>query len=238
MDPLVANGSLQNICGASFLPSGVNGSGDLATLTFEVVSAQPTSINFTCGELLSTVGESMSCTLENLTITQDVSVTEVECGVSFVQSGGFVFPVNVTLQNLGNISRQVEVDLYATGSLVGQDNFEMAANCSVEFSCLGNSSMLPVGNYSLSAYVFAVDELDCSFGHSLAEGEVLITYTGDLTDDFVVDYVDIGDFIDAYNNYLQYAVLDPAADYDHDNDIDDDDVTLFLAAFDAYQSQH
>jgi hypothetical protein len=235
MDPLVANGSLQDICGSS-LSGGVNGSGDLATLTFEVMSAQPTSINFTCGELFSTAGESMPCTLENLTITQDVLVTEVECGVSFVQSGGFVFPINVTLQNLGNVSRLVEVDLYANGCFVGQDIFGVAANCSVVVCCLGNSSMLPAGNYSLGAFVFVVDGLDCSFGHSLFEGEVLVTYVGDLTGDFRVNFFDIGAFMDAYSNYVNYAVLDPAADYDHDGDIDDVDAALFNVAYIAYYS--
>ncbi len=65
----------------------------------------------------------------------------------------------------------------------------------------------------------------------------MITYTGNLTGDFIVDTENVCAFVEAKSNYKYHGIPDSGADYDH-SDIDSNYWALFEAAYEAYWQNH
>jgi hypothetical protein len=237
-DQAILNGTLQDMGDALMSDSTVNGSGDLATLTFQVLDCQPTSITITDVGLYAPGIELIPCTTSDLTIAYDILATNVTSQLSFVQTGGFPLPVNVTLQNFSNLTQTVTVQVSANGGLIGTGTFNVTGGSVSNVTCTCNTTNLAVGNYTLSACAFASGEGVSSFGSTQVGNTVLVTYTGDLTGNFIVDIDDLLAYTNAYVLYRYYGIYNPAADYNHDGVINSTDQTLWNNAYNYYLQHH
>jgi hypothetical protein len=229
-----SNGTLQDMGSSLMSNSSVNGSGDLATLTFQVLSCEPTTINITDVQLYAPEMQQISSSSSNLTIHQDILVTNITPQKSFVQTGGFTLPVNVTLQNLCNFTQEVTVQVYANSSLFHTESFNVTGDGFTTVTCMCNTTSYSVGNYNLMVYAFPNHNETSTFGSTLTGNSILITYAADLNGDHIANFLDINAFVNAYQDYIYDEIYNPAADFDHDTDIDDTDTDLFLAAYQSY----
>jgi hypothetical protein len=119
-----------------------------------------------------------------------------------------------------------DVLFYANSTLVFECTATVADN-PMTFPIQFSTADLSIGNYSLTARINdAVIEL----------GKCGVTYLGDLNGDFKVDYFDVSDFVDAFNNYYSSGAVDVLTDYDIDGEIDYFDIGLFVDAFIEFYS--
>ena len=137
---------------------------------------------------------------------------------------GFELPVDVPVQQGVN-----NVQIYANYTLVYNSTFSIT-NSTSQVTCVVQTSNLAIGNYLISANV--------NNGTQNLEN-VAITYPGDLTGNFIVDFNDFFAFVNAYVNYYssngtQYNYL---ADFNHDGKIDYNDFFAFVNSYINYYNQ-
>ena len=235
-DPSAPNGTLQDMGDVLESSSCVNGSGDLAILTFQVLSTAPTTISLTGGELDSPdLGggiQVIPCTINNLTVNQDISVTNFTSLVSYVQTG-FELPVNTTIQNTSSANQTVTVQIYLNGTMVDAEHFTVAANSFSTVTSMCNTTGFAVGNDTISVYAYPVGNGVCEFGSSFVGGIVLVTYEADINGDGLVNFGDMVAFNSAYVKYNVFGIYNPCADFNHDGVINSVDQVLFDAAYNA-----
>jgi len=159
--------------------------------------------------------------------------------LGFVESG-FPLPVNGTLIVNANYGDTAVVRYYANSTLIGtEDHVELLGNNRL-VNCSCETSNLLLGNYSLAIDVLPENGVESVFRFDAFS----VTYVGDLTGDFKVDFKDIV----AFNAYLvayqslgeqldlaHYPAL--SADLNHDGKIDISDIKTFADGYITYLEQ-
>ena len=164
-----------------------------------------------------------------------VTITNIALPQSTVESG-FVLPINVTVQNNGNVSETANVKLFANSTSIFNGTLSVNSSASGILNCLVNTESLPIGNYTINVSVTALGEPNVT-PSTMSAGTVGVTYVGDLNGDFKVDCTDFFIFMDYYISYWNTGYANPAVDFGHDGKIDSGDALIFTAAYINYQTQ-
>lgn len=166
----------------------------------------------------------------------NITVTNIMLQQSLVESG-FTFPVGISLQNKGSSSETAQFHLIATSknfsTLIYNGTETLGSGNSIIINSSLGSENLPIGNYTITAYV----ESSSGQANTFSPITLGVTPKGDLNGDFRVDGNDFIAFSRAYNSYWNNGYVNPAADFNHDGKIDSKDFTAFVSAYNIYWNQ-
>ena len=154
-------------------------------------------------------------------------------GQSFVESG-FVLPVNVTVQNSVSVSEVANVQLFANSTSIFNGALSVDSLASGILDCSVDTESLPIGYYTISASVTPLDEPNAT-PSTMTAGTVGVTYLGDLNGEFKVNFDDMIIFVGDYIAYWTNGAYNPAADFNHNGQIDFDDLRTFRGAYQNYE---
>ncbi len=168
-----------------------------------------------------------------------IKVTSIFSQQSIVESG-FILPIVLAMQNIGNSTETVTAQLVATSNLSPQvytiydSQVTLDGGSSINLNCSFDTKNFPIGNYTITAY------LSSSYGFTttLCPTTVGVTYIGDLNGDFVVNFNDLLSFVQDYSSYWNGGQFNSAADFNHDGIINFEDLTAFASAYIIYWNQN
>jgi hypothetical protein len=149
------------------------------------------------------------------------NVANQSSNVLFIQQG-FQMPINVTLQNGSN-----HIQIYANSTL--EYDSLVSATSNEETMIALPTQNLTIANYNITAYVNG----NCTNFQAAA-----VTYPGDLSGHFKVDYTDLELFVSDYIAYLNSGNQTSLTliDYNHDGTINFRDLTIFVHDYISYQN--
>ena len=174
-----------------------------------------------------------------------VKITNVQLPTNTTAQGfnatqlGFIMPTNMTILNPNAVSEQASVQVFANATLVYNNTVTLGAGqTQTIYTSINTTTVgLIVGNYTSQVVAITVG-LNAP-NTDTSTGNIAVTYPGDLTGDFKVDFNDVTAFVQAYIQYNQVGGSHPVnleCDYNHDGAIDFNDVTAFVDAYIAYNS--
>ena len=166
-----------------------------------------------------------------VSLQSDFSLSNVQFQSTVVQSG-FNLPINITVQNKGTSTETAPIQLFANSTLIYNGTVTLNAGSSMTLNCSMVNETLPVGNYTVTAYVPPSSGQTTT--NTLSSATVAVTYLGDLNGDLKVNFNDILTFVSGYIAYYQTGTYTPAIDYNHDGLINFNDITLFVSDYIAY----
>jgi hypothetical protein len=152
------------------IPTGVDGSGTLATITFKAVGSGPSVLNFGDGYLPMKLFDSSPGSGRLIPFTPidglayvgavDVAIGEIDTPSNIPQ--GSMVLINVTAQNRGQPTETFDVTLSAGGSVIGtQTVVNLPGGGSQILSFAWDTTPLQIGQYTLTATATAiVGEID------------------------------------------------------------------------------
>jgi hypothetical protein len=170
------------------IPTGVNGSGTLATITFKAVGSGPSVLHFGDGFLPMKHFDSANHLIPFTPIdglayvgAVDVAIGEIDTPLDIPQ--GSMALINVTAQNRGQPTETFDVTLSADGSVIGTQtvvNLPGGGNQILSFAW--DTTPMQMGQYTLTATATAIvgeiDYNDNTLSVSVYVGTIDIAITG------------------------------------------------------------
>jgi len=120
----------------------------------------------------------------------DLAVTNVRPSKTVVGQG-YSLLVNVTVQNQGNVAETFIVTLYANNSAVQAQTITLASGGSTTIHYAWNTTNVAYGNYNLKATAQTVPGETDIADNTYTYGMVLVTISGDVNGDRVVNCFDL-----------------------------------------------
>jgi len=183
---------------------GVNGSGTLATITFQALAAGNTSLHFDNNPTWNFLLDSSPPPRNPIPYTTVDGTVQVTPGVAVHDLAvtamtplktivGHTYPdeINVTTKNLGGYTEIFNLTLYVNATIIGTiNNIVVESATAITNTFIWNTTSYANGNYTLSAYAWPVaGETDTS-NNLLVGGWVVVTIPGDLNGDGTVNILD------------------------------------------------
>ncbi len=188
------------------------------------------------GEIAPTENETnLEDNSKNITIhlveSSDVALSEIALSANETYVGRTV-NVTVTLQNIGNFTREVEVILYCDRSVTTCISKELAANEEVTFMFPWNTNDLEEGeNYVIWANV-TTPHYDTNITNNvLVFGIMKIKLLGDINGDSKVDIRDLSKAALCFGGFPNHSRWDVNADVNDDYEIDIYDLVIIASNF-------
>jgi hypothetical protein len=223
---------------------GVNGTGTLATITFQAVAAGDSPLQFSDDPLVTFILDSSPpprhsipfTTLDGtVTVTriQDVAVLNVTSYKTIIgqnHSG----EVTVTIENQGNYTETCNVTAYANSSLIETvSNITLASLESIALTLTWNTIGFHKGNFTVYAYVsplpFEADTLDNNYTSPVA---IMVGMPGDVVSPFgVIDMKDVAYVAKRFGTTPGASLWDPNADIDGTRKADMRDIATVARGF-------
>jgi len=147
---------------------------------------------------------------------------------------GFIMPLNVTLTNPDPLSETVNIQINANNTSIFSSTATLNARQTQTVPCYFNTSILTIGNYTITTTVTTTTISGSTPQVSAAQTGV--TYVGDLNGDFTVNYKDLTLFVSSYIQYQNNQITNPACDYNIDSKINYRDLTLYVLAYSQYST--
>jgi hypothetical protein len=218
--------------------SGVNGSGTLATITFNALGVGNTSLSLPYTVLADSQINPITYTTEDGNVDvvgiADIALTNVN-PLKTVVGQGHPVGINVTVENQGELTETFNLTLYAQTTpppteiktvLVSN----LLANETRTITIIWNTSgWSRKTNYTISAYAWAVLGEGDLADNNRTDGSVRITIFCDVNGDSSVDMADISIMIDNFMNTP--PKWDPNSDVNDDLTIDMADVSVAIDHF-------
>jgi hypothetical protein len=199
-------------------------SANFSSWTFTPTSAAPYTVYM---EVNDSVGAQATSSTANVIVNfvvHDVAVTNVTVPVRQAYEG-WVINVNVTVANLGNVTETFSVTLsYNSTSISTLPVTELAPNSTQTLVFGWNTTNVPWGNYTISAYAQPVPGETNVANNALVDGTLRINLMGDINGDGKVDILDAIQF----GKYFGLQQGDPG--WNPDADMNRDGVTNILDA--------
>jgi len=207
---------------------GASGNGALASVTFQTAGAGSSAITLpqdpTITKLLDStfgnpqpipyVAESGLVSL----IANDVAVTNIQLSKTIVSDTQVT--MNVTAANLGNYTASFNVTLYYNSTEIATRTItNLAPSTSITLPFTWNTTPIPKGNYTISAYAPPILGETSIENNRLIDGWVVETILGDLNGDRQVNIVDVSIAAKAYGSKPGNPRWNPNADLDNNGTI-------------------
>jgi hypothetical protein len=157
----------------------------------------------------------------------DVAVTGIAPSKTIVGQG-LCMPINVTVANQGNIPESFNITAYCnTTSLGTQTVIELAPGTNTTLTFTWNTTGVPYGNYTISAYSDPVQGETYTIDNTYT-GWVVVSIPGDVDGSFEVNFEDLFNLADAYGSFPNDNNWDANCDFNGDNEVNHED--LFILA--------
>lgn len=158
-------------------------------------------------------------------IAYDVAVTNVSPSVTRVNQGETI-SISVVVQNQGERNENFDVDCYANQTIVGSEATTLASGTSTTLTFLWLTTGVDYGNYAIMAEASVVSgEID-TVDNLYVDGEVTVTFPGDVNGDFTVNIYDLILLNQAFGSTPGGPSWDQYADINEDNIVNVLDVLL------------
>jgi hypothetical protein len=228
------HGRIQLSC--ALASGGANGDGDLATVTFMLLSSGSTPLILGNVDLRDSQGTLMPFTtadgfFSNITI-RDVAVEDVSTFNTVIAQG---FPLNVTVVviNNGDNNETFSVGVYADSDLAASTQLveDLAPGEMRTLEFLWETTLLSLGNHTLSARAEILSgEVDTA-NNIFEYGSILVIFPGDVNQDGIVDMRDVGLIAQAFNAFYDNGRFNPYADLDGNGRVDLRDIGIWGVNF-------
>jgi hypothetical protein len=130
------------------------------------------------------------------------------------------FSLNITVENHGDFFETLNMTLYANETAIGNiENISLSSeNLTICFTW--NTTGFEYGNYTISAYIWPVENETNLTDNTLAYFSISVTIRGDVNGDFIVDIYDAIALAGAYNSHVGSLNWNPNADINGDGIVD------------------
>jgi hypothetical protein len=223
---------------------GVNGTGTLATITFQTMAAGDTPLQFSNDPLVTFLLDSSPPPRHSIPFTtidgtvlvtagHDVAVTNVTSYKTIIGQG-YSGNITVTTANQGSCTETFNVTAYANATVVTAiANVTLAGGNSTVQTVVWNTTDFAYGNYTISAYAWPVPfETNTQNNNLTSPVTVMVTMPGDLMPTFgVVDMKDIAYVAKRFGTDPSKPLWDPNADLNGDGKVDMRDIALVAKNF-------
>ncbi len=169
-----------------------------------------------------------------------IAVTNVE-SMKIVIGRGFILPINVTVENLGNVMETFDVTVYANTAPIETLQITLTGGASTIVTFEWNTTGWLKDNYTLWAYAWPVINETETADNNFTNGYVIVAMPGDLTGgtpnpwDFVpdgkVDITDVALTARLFGTYYPGSEYNPNCDIDFDLKIDIYDVAFIAREY-------
>jgi hypothetical protein len=228
---------------------GVNGTGTLATITFQTIAAGDTPLQFSNDPLVTflsdssppprhpipftTIDGTAHVTAENVTADHDVAVTDLTSYKTIIGQG-YSGNITVTIANQGSYAETFNVTAYANTTVITAiANVTLAEGNSIVQTVVWNTTGFAYGNYTMSAYAWPVpDETNTHNNNLTSPITVMVTMPGDLVAPFgVIDMRDVAYVAKRFGTNPSNPLWNPNADINNDGTVDMRDIAMVAKNF-------
>ncbi len=175
-----------------------------------------------------------NATVNSLAVAPDVAIMGIGVSRSFAYAGVSSNPtqVNVTAANLGPLAETFNVSANANSTIIGTQTVTLAAGATATVIFGWNAQLLPKGNYTLSAHASTVPGEVNLANNALTSSTIFtVRLAGDVNNDCVVNFLDLGKVGAAFLTTIGQAGYDPNADLNNDGMINFLDLGIVGANF-------
>jgi hypothetical protein len=145
----------------------------------------------------------------------DVAVTNVTFSKTVVGQG-YGVNVSVTAADLGNYSETFNVTVYANATYVASQNVTLSSGTSANMTFTWNTTGFAMGNYTVSAYAWPVQNETNIVNNNFTGGTVYVGIPGDVNGDGTVNILDAILLSDAFGSSPGSSNWNPNADINGD----------------------
>jgi hypothetical protein len=213
--------------------------GLVAMLTFEITKQPQSSLgkhavglsmDYTFTGLTDCNGSSISHDCLNATITldrvsHDVAVTDVTI-LKTVVGEGYPMIINVTAANLGSVSEDFPLTVYANASVMDSQTISLATGNSTTVAFVRNTTGFAKGNYTIKAVAEAILGEASAKDSTYTAGSVTVTIPGDLDGNGKVELVDLIRLVLSFGSQAGQPKWNPNADIDGNGIVDQSDANI------------
>jgi parallel beta-helix repeat protein len=163
-------------------------------------------------------------------LTHDIGITSVSTSKTVVGQG---YSINISVQiiNYGAQTEIFDLTIKADSIIMQTQEVTLAAQTSETKTYTLDTSSIPKGNHTISAYADAVPGETDTADNTLTDGLISVTIQGDVNGDCVVDIFDIVRIALAMGSKPNDPSWDPNADINNDGIIDIFDIVIVAIHF-------
>ncbi len=176
-------GTLKAVCTLMGSIPGVNGSGTLATVEFEIENEGECILNLFDTKLVNSAVQSIEHTVIDGYFStpvdiHDIAVIDINVSPTIVLPGAIV-KINATVQNQGDFPEEFNVTAYSNSEVIGVQNVSLDTGALTTIAFTWNTTDHGKGDYTISALASIVlGEIDTTNNYKVADDGVTILYDG------------------------------------------------------------
>jgi hypothetical protein len=221
-------------CSITGPTAGVNGSGQLMSITFRVKDSGNSTLYPTDALLLDS--SLVSITPVNIVDgfvqihVEDVAILSVTTSATEAYPT-WTIPLNVTVvvENQGTRTETFSVTAYANTTAIGTKTTALDAGDSTELVFSWNLAGVTEGTYTIRANTTVLyGEIDTA-DNTMTDGIVRIKHPGDANGDNVLNAYDLGILAKSWETKVGESLYDARADFNGDGKIDSEDHEILKA---------
>jgi hypothetical protein len=214
---------------------GVNGSGVLATITFQAKGGGDTLLHFDDTQLYDCSEHPQLIEHEaidgNVHVgIHDVAITNVVPSKAIIAQG-YSANITITAENQGDLTETFNVTVYANTTIINQTEVYLTSGNSTTIALTWNTTGIAKGNYTISAYAWPVSGETDTTDNTCTDDNVLVTVPGDVDGNMKVDLDDLLILIDAFWGAPGKPNWNPNVDIDSNMKVDLDDLLILIDHF-------
>ncbi|MGD0977522.1 MAG: dockerin type I domain-containing protein [Candidatus Bathyarchaeia archaeon] len=238
--PYPYDGAVSYDVAANSTGTGWNGvDGLLAVLTFEITKQPQSSsgqdtvglpMNYTFTELTDRNGSTVLHDCLNATTTldkvsHDIAVTNVTL-LKTVVGEGYPMNINVTAANLGSVSEDFTLTVYANASVMNSQTISLASGNTTTVAFVRNTTGFAKGNYTIKAVAEDISREANTTNNTYTAGSVKVTIPGDLNGNGKVELLDLIRLGLSFGSHAGQPKWNPNADIDGNGIVDQSDANI------------
>jgi len=155
----------------------------------------------------------------------DIATTNVLTAKTVVGEG-YTLPINVTVQNNGNYTETLNLEIYANTTLIHTQALILTSGNSTTVTFTWNTTGVAKGNYTIMAEATQLPEETDTLDNTRIDGWVFVTVPGDINGDRFVNVLDYVLVKKAIPSYPGHPKWNPNADINSDGFVNVKDVVL------------
>jgi hypothetical protein len=176
-------------------------------------------------------GQNLSLQTPFTTSPHNIAVVSVQTAKTVIGEG-FTDNITVNVANKGENTETFNVTAYANATIVGiQQISNLNATSHITLTFIWNTTGLPKGNYTISAYATPVPSENDTADNTLEDGRVSLAILGDVDASGKVDIIDIANIAKLFDTNFHDTRYNPNCDINSDGKIDIVDLAIAARNF-------
>ncbi len=201
---------------------GVNGRGELAVITFQVIELGNSDLTlgttFLVDSMITEISHERISGLFTPEELRNIAVTNIAPSKTVIGQG-YLMSINVTVENQGHSTETFNVSVYANSTTIETKETTLTSGDFTTITFTWDTTNFPKGNYTISAYASPVPSEPDTADNTLLDGWVFVATPGDVNADGTVNILDIALIARAFGSSLGNPSYDPNCDINCDGTI-------------------